>query len=42
MDQVYYCPQPLKLHRSEETEEVGSAKITTRVIQHLEELLEIL
>ncbi len=42
MDQVYYCPQSSKLHFSEETAEVGPSKTTTRVIRHLEELLEIL
>ncbi len=42
IDQVYYCPQSSKLHLSEETAEVGPAKTTTRVIRHLEELLEIL
>lgn len=42
IDQVYYCPQSSKLHLSEETVEVGSAKITTRVIRHLEQLLAIL
>ncbi|HEY5510880.1 MAG TPA: YjjG family noncanonical pyrimidine nucleotidase [Prolixibacteraceae bacterium] len=42
MDQVYYCPQSSKLHLSEETAEVGSSKTATLVIQHLEELLEIL
>lgn len=42
IDQVYYCPQSSELHLSEETVEVGSAKITTRTIRHLEQLLAIL
>ena len=42
MDQVYYCPDPRKLPTSENTANNCSAKTSTTIITHLEQLLGIL
>jgi YjjG family noncanonical pyrimidine nucleotidase len=42
MDQVYYCPLPGKLPAIEDGTGTGSAKTSTTIITHLEQLLEML
>ncbi len=42
MDQVYYCPEPGKLPPQDELNANALRKTTTRVITHLEQLLDIL
>jgi putative hydrolase of the HAD superfamily len=42
MDQVYYCPEPGKLPPAEDSSAPDSRKTTTKVISHLEQLLDIL
>lgn len=42
MDQVYYCPEPGKLPPYHDSSAPDSRKTTTKVISHLEQLLDIL
>lgn len=42
MDQVYYCPNPDKLPLTEDLRSANFPKTTTTIINHLEQLLEML
>jgi hypothetical protein len=42
MDQVYYCPDPIKMPSQDDSSPPESCKTSTIVISHLEQLLDIL
>jgi putative hydrolase of the HAD superfamily len=42
MDQIYYCPKSEKLPLTEEPQSANFPKTTTTIINHLEQLLELL